>query len=83
MSPIRSAAVGSEGEGRPNGVAMNANDVCPGCLEEGVKPPGILFKPPRPTGVSVVADPQMLICTKPDNPHTYPDDLHETKNVKR
>ena len=27
-----------------NGVTMKANDVCPGCLEEGVRPPGILTK---------------------------------------
>jgi hypothetical protein len=58
---------------------MKENDVCPGCLEEGVDPPGILTRNLRPKGVgNVLSESKTLTCTKPENPHTYPDDPQET-----
>ena len=57
---------------------MKVNDVCPGCLEEGVDPPGILTRN-RPKNVgNALSEAKVLTCTKPENPHTYPDDPQET-----
>ena len=62
---------------------MNVNDVCPGCLEEGVDPPGILTRNRRPKNVgNVLSEPHTLTCTKSENPHTYPDDPQETSGKR-
>lgn len=57
---------------------MKVNDVCPGCIEEGVEPRGILTRNRRPSGGNVLSEEKTLTCTKPENPHTYPDDPQET-----
>jgi hypothetical protein len=58
---------------------MKENDVCPGCLEEGVEPPRILTrKPPPKDAGNLLSEAKTLTCTKPENPHTYPDDPQET-----
>ena len=54
---------------------MKEKDVCPGCIEEGVEPPGILTRHLPPKGVgNVLSETETLTCTKRENPHTYPDD---------
>ena len=58
---------------------MKLSDVCPGCLEEGVDPPGILTRNLRPKSVgNDLSEAKTLTCTKPENQHTYPDDPLET-----
>ncbi len=58
---------------------MKEKDVCPGCIEEGVEPPGILTRHLPPKGVgNVLSETETLTCTKRENPHTYPDDPRET-----
>lgn len=57
---------------------MKENDVCPGCIEEGVDPPGVLTRKRQPGDGNVLSEAKTLTCTKPENPHTYPDDPKET-----
>jgi hypothetical protein len=57
---------------------MKEKDVCPGWLEEGVDPPGVLTRKDRPREDNVLSEAKTLTCTKPENPHTYPDDPQET-----
>lgn len=62
---------------------MKEHDVCPGCIEEGIEPPGVLVRHIRPKGSgNGLSESKTLTCTKSENAHTYPDDPQETSTKR-